>query len=342
MKLFLLMISLLVLVTLTSSSHAQSKDGPYHESTRFALGGEGGWDYLLADAEARRLYIARNDRIMVIDPDSGKSMGEIKGLEGAHGVALVKELNLGFATSGKSGEVVAFDLKTLTITGRIKAGDNPDAIIYDSHSKKVFAFNGKSQDMTPIDTVTLKPAAAVAVGGKPEFAVSDGNGKIFVNIEDKNELLSVDAQSNKIIARYPLKPCEEPTGLSMDIKRAKLIVGCGNKLALIVDAKTGSILQHFEVGDGVDATAFDSKQDLAFISAGEGRLTILVEEKAGFRLLQDLVTEKGARTLAVDQKTGKVFLPVAKFTEVPNTTPGARPKRTVVSGSFSVMVEAKK
>ena len=310
--------------------------GNYHELTRFPLGGDGGWDYLVVDAPTRRLFIARSNRIMVVDVDTGKPIGEITGLERAHGVALVNSLNRGFASSGGTGEVVAFDLKTLKILGKIKAGENPDAILFDQASKRLFAFNGKSSNITAIDPESLKVLGTVPVSGKPEFAVSDEAGHVFFNIEDKNELDVLDPAQLKITAQYPLAPCEEPTGVSLDRVSKRLIVGCGNRVAAIVAADTGKISQTFKVGDGVDATAYDTDRKLAFVSAGEGVLTILASSAKGFKSIQDLKTVKGARTLAVDEKTGRIFLPVAKLVK---DKPDSRP--SVVPGTFEVLVVGK-
>ena len=318
-------------VTVLSLSTAYA--GDFHELTRFKLGGDGGWDYLVVDAPTRRLFIARSNRIMIVDVDSGKLIGEITGLERAHGVALVNSLNRGFASSGGSGEVVAFDLKTFKIVGKVKAGENPDAILYDPASKRIFAFNGKSSTITAIDPESLKVVGTVPVSGKPEFAVSDEAGHVFFNIEDKNELDVLDPGLLKITAQYPLAPCEEPTGISMERGSKRLIVGCGNRVAAIAAADTGKVSQTFKVGDGVDATAYDADRKLAFVSAGEGILTVLASGASGFKSVQDLKTVKGARTLAVDEKTGRVFLPIAKLVK---DKPDSRP--SVVPGTFEVLV----
>jgi len=312
---------------------ATTQTNEFHEIARYSLSGEGGWDYVLSDDPARRLYIARANRIMVVDSDKGTAIGEVSGLDGAHGVALVKDLNRGFASSGKSGEVVVFDLKDFKVVGKIKAGENPDCIIYDPSSKHIFAFNGRSQDVSVIDPATMKLTASIALSGKPEFAVSDGLGKVFVNIEDKSELAVIDSGKQKVISTYKLAPCAEPTGLAMDGDSRKLIVGCGNKMAVIVNANSGVILQKFKAGEGIDATAFDREHHLAFVSAGEGVLTILSENKSGFQLAQSFNTVKGARTLAVDEKTGHVFLPFAKLEALREKK--GRP--SVVPGTFALL-----
>jgi DNA-binding beta-propeller fold protein YncE len=339
----MLLATMLVGYNPIAGAETELKTGGFHEVARFRLGGDGGWDYLTVDADARRLYIARSNRLMVIDADSGKLLGEVSGLDGAHGVVIVKDQDVGFATSGKSGEVFVFDLKNFKVLKRIKAGVNPDALLYDPASKRVLAFNGKSKEMTAIDAGTMNTLGTLALPGKPEFAVSDGAGRVFVNLEDQSALLAIDPVQLKILGRYPLKPCEEPTGLSMDRESRRLIVGCGNRIAAIVDANAGHVSQTFEVGDGVDATAFDPERKLAFVSAGEGRLTILAEDQSWFHLLQDLATVKGARTLAVDTKTGRVFLPIAQFKPVnPSEKTQGHFRPSVIPDTFAVLVEGER
>ena len=310
--------------------------------TRFHLGGDGGWDYLTVDPVARRLYIARANRIMVVDVDTGQAIGEVSGLEGAHGIAWVKEEGIGFATSGKSGEVFVFDLKNLKVLRKIPSGENPDAVVYEPTSKRIFAFNGKSKDITAIDLKTMKAVGKIVLDGKPKFSAVDGKGGVFFNLEDKSQLLALDPVALVVRSRWELKPCEEPTGLSMDPVTERLIVGCGNKTAVIVDAQTGKVVQTFAVGSGVDATAFDPQRKLAWISAGEGILTQLSEDASGFKKIRDIPTVKGARTLAVDAKTGRVFLPFADFKPLPagqKTVGHVRPE--VVPGTFGVLVIGK-
>jgi DNA-binding beta-propeller fold protein YncE len=325
------------------SAIAETATSPmnFHELTRFQIGGDGGWDYVTMDSAARRLYIARSNRILILDADTGKILGEVGGLEGAHGVALVQDLGengLGFATSGKSAEIVVFDLKTLKTVERIKGDVGPDAIVYDSSSKRILAFNGRGKSATIIDPVTRKVVGTIPMPGKPEFAVVDGSGNVFVNVEDKNELLRIDPVALKIVATYPLSPCEDPAALAMDHSSGRLIVGCGNELVAIVDAKTGKVIQTLKAGKGIDATAFDPQRKLAYASAGEGVLTVLAEDSSGFRVLQTVSTIKGARTLAVDAKTGRAFLPFAQFGPKASSSPGAPLRPTILPGTFGVLV----
>src|SRR6202521_1461132 len=217
--------------------------GPgYHIIATYKLGGDGGWDYLTLDAAARRLYISRATHVMVVDADSGKSVGDIADTPGVHGIALAPELGRGFTSNGRENTVSIFDLKTLATSSKVKVGENPDAILYDPATKRVFTFNGRSQDSTAIDAASGKVLGTIKVDGKPEFAVSDAKGEIFVNIEDKSELMALDPNKLEVKARWLLAPCEEPSGLAIDRKHRRLFSGCSNKLMAIVDADSGKLV----------------------------------------------------------------------------------------------------
>lgn len=278
----------------------------------YAVGGQTRWDYVTVDADARRVYVANSTRIAVVDADTGKSIGEVADVAGAHGVAVVPELNLGFATGGKDGVVVVFDLKTLKETKRIKAGDKPDAILYDPASKKVFVFNHGSGDVTVIDPAALDAVPTmIPVGGTLEFGATDGAGRVFVNVEDKNEIVAIDSKTLKVLAHWPVGPGESPTGLAIDAARHRLFAGCGNEKMIVVDSESGKVVGAVPVGKGVDGVAYDAKLALAMTSNGkDGTLTASRETAPGtFEVIQTLTTIKGARTLAVDPKTQRVFLP---------------------------------
>src|SRR5271154_6613009 len=250
----------------------------YKVVNTYKVGGDGGWDYLTADAAARRLYISRATHVIVLDLDSGKTVGDIADTPGVHGIALASELGRGFTSKGREGTVSIFDLKTLATSSKGKVGDNPDAILYDPATKRVFTFNGRSQDSTAIDAATGKVLGTIKLDGKPEFAASDAKGKIFVNIEDKSELVAIDPNKLEVTAKWPLAPCEEPSGLSIDRKNRRLFVGCGNKMMAVVDADSGKVLATPVIGDGVDATTFDAETGMDFGSCGEGVLTGESEE----------------------------------------------------------------
>jgi YVTN family beta-propeller protein len=315
----------------------------YHVIQTYKLGGDGGWDYLTIDANARHLFISRGTHVMVIDTDSGKSVGDIPDTPGVHGIALAPELGRGFTSNGREGTVTVFDLKSLARIGdKIKTGDNPDAILYDPDTKRVFTFNGRSQDSTAIDAATGKVLATIKLDGKPEFAASDAKGMIFVNIEDKSELTAIDPAKLEIKHTWPLAPCESPSGLSIDRQHHRLFVGCDNKMMAIVDAGSGKVLATPAIGEGVDATTFDEETGLAFASCGQDAVLTVVKEEAGKWIAENVPTKKGARTLALDSKTHNVFVVTADFGPRPAATAdNPHPRPPLLPDSFVVLVVGK-
>ena len=332
-------------IGLSLAAVALAAAGPgYHVVTTYKVGGDGGWDYLTADSEARRVYISRGTHVMVIDADSGKSVGDIPDTQGVHGIALAADLGRGFTSNGREGTVSIFDIKTLAASGKVKVGDNPDAILYDPATKRVFTFNGRSQDSTAIDGATGKVLGTIKLDGKPEFAASDAKGEIFVNIEDKSELVMIDPNKLEVKAKWPLAPCESPSGLSMDRKNRRLFVGCENKMMAVVDADTGKVLTTPAIGEGVDATTFDTETGLAFASCGrDGVLTVVKEESPDkFSVAENVPTQKGARTLALDAKTHHVFVVTAQFGPPPApTADNPHPRPAILPDSFVVLVAGK-
>src|ERR1700720_4195982 len=237
---------------------ALAAPGPgYHVVNTYKLGGEGGWDYLTLDSSSRRLYISRATHVIVIDADSGKPVGDIPDTPGVHGIALAPELGRGFVSNGREGTVTVFDIESLKLITKVKVGDNPDAILYDPATKRVFTFNGKSHDSTVLDAAKGTVLGTIKLEGKPEFAVSDGKGEIFVNIEDRSQLDAIDPRKLEVKSRWPLAPCQEPSGLAMDRKNRRLFVGCDNQMMAVVDADSGKVIATPPIGEGVDATAFD-------------------------------------------------------------------------------------
>src|SRR6202451_1762018 len=232
----------LSLIVLLLAALAIAADPGYHVINTYKLGGEGGWDYLKLDSSSRRLYISRATHVIVIDADSGKPVGDIPDTPGVHGIALAPELGRGFISNGREGTVSIFDIRILKLITKIKVGDNPDAILYDPATKRVFTFNGKSQDSTAIDAAKGTVLGTIKLEGKPEFAASDGKGEIFVNIEDKSQLDAIDPAKLEVKSRWPLAPCEEPSGLSIDRKNRRLFVGCDNKMMAVVDADSGKVI----------------------------------------------------------------------------------------------------
>lgn len=322
---------------------ALAADPGYQLINTYNLGGDGGWDYLTLDSSARRLYISRATHVMVIDADSGKPVGDIPDTPGVHGIALAPELGRGFISNGREGTVTIFDLKTLKAITKVKAGENPDAILYDPASKRVFAFNGRSHDATAIDAAKGTLLGTVKLEGKPEFAVSDGKGEIFVNIEDKGRIDAIDPSKLEVKTGWPLTPCQEPSGLAMDRKNRRLFAGCDNKIMAVVDADTGKVVATTPIGEGVDANAFDPGTGLAFASCGQGVLTVVHEDSpARFRVVDNVPTQEGARTMALDEKTHNVYLVTAKFGPPPApTADNPHPRRTILPDSFVVLVYGK-
>jgi DNA-binding beta-propeller fold protein YncE len=279
----------------------------------FPAGGEGGWDYPTFDPDSHRLYLAHATRVMVLDADKGTLIGEVADTPGVHGVAVVPDRNLGFATNGRDSSVSVFDLKTLQTLKKIKAGKKPDAILYDPASKRVFAFNGDSGDITIIDPAALdQEPATLAVGGKLEFGATDGAGRVYVNVEDKSQLVAIDSKQQKIVARWPLAPGEEPTGLAIDPVHRRLFAGCSKSQTLVVlDADTGAVLGSAPIGAGQDGVAFDPKLGVALSANGrDGTLTVVGQGADGkFQAIKTINTVKTARTIAADPKTGRVYMP---------------------------------
>jgi DNA-binding beta-propeller fold protein YncE len=326
-----------------SSVFASAAPGPsgYHLVKKIPLGGEGGWDYITIDSHTRKLFISRGTKVIVLDVDSGKVAGEIPNTEGVHGIALAPDLNRGFTSNGRANTVTIFDLKTLTVIGTVQAGTNPDAIIYDAASKRVFAMNGRSSNATAIDAATGNVVGTIAVDGKPEFAVADGDGRVYVNIEDKSEIQAIDSQKLAVTATWKLAPCEEPSGLAMDAAHRRLFAGCGNKMMAVVNADSGKIIATPAIGDGVDANAFDPGTGFAFASNGQSATLTVVHEDAPdkFSVVEDVATQRGARTMALDPKSHEVYLVTADFGPRPAATPdNPRPRPAIVPDSFVVLV----
>ncbi len=328
------------LLIILSATLVSASDPGYHLINTYKLGGDGGWDYLTFDSSSRRLYVSRATHVIVIDADSGKPVGDIPDTPGVHGIALAPELGRGFISNGREGTVTIFDIKTLKAITKVKAGENPDAILYDPASKRVFAFNGRSHDATAIDAATGAVVGTIKLEGKPEFAASDGKGEIFVNIEDKSQIDAIDAAKLEIRASWPLAPCEEPSGLAIDRKNRRLFAGCHNKMMAVVDANTGKVIATPAIAEGVDANRFDPGTKLAFASCGEGVLTVVHEDSPKkFRLVENVSTQPGARTMALDEKTHKVYLVTAKFGPPPApTADNPHPWHTILPDSFVVLV----
>jgi YVTN family beta-propeller protein len=301
------------------------------------IGGEGGWDYLTMDSAARRLYVSHNTHVVVVDPDAGKVVGDIPDTPGVHGIALAPELNKGFVSNGRGNNVTIFDMKTLKMTSQVATGMNPDDITYEPKSGRVFAFNGRSNSATVIDAKTGMVAATINLDGKPEFAVADDKGHVYDNLEDKSEIVEIDAAKAMITKRYSLKPCEEPSGLAIDVKKRRLFSVCSNRVMAVSDPDAGKVLASPAIGAGSDGVAFDASTGYAISSNGDGTLTIVREMNGKYEVFDNVATARGARTITVDEKTHNVYLPVAD--PLPQQ-PGQR-RGGYVADSFKVLVVGK-
>jgi hypothetical protein len=330
------------LLALTFALAFAASANDYKVTGRIDIGGPATfWDYLTADPGSHRLYVSNGTRVVVVDTAAGKVIGEIPDTPGVHGIALAPGLGKGFISCGRANKVVVFDLKTLKATGEVATGKNPDAISYEPISGRVFTFNGGSKDSTAFNAKTGVVAGTVPMGGKPEFSQVDGKGKLYVNNEDTSEILEVDAKALKVTRKWAIAPCEEPSGLAIDTKHARLFSVCGNKLMAISDIKAGKLLTTLPIGEGADGVAFDPGTGTAFSSNGEGTMTVVQEVKGKYEVVQTVTTKRGARTVAVDTATHRVYTPTAAFGPAPAPTEqNKQPRAPMLADTFHVLVVA--
>lgn len=336
MRAHTLMLSAVLLLGGAGAVTAQS----YHVSHTYTLGGDGGWDYVSLDTMGHRLFVARQDRVMVIDPASGKLLAEVPGLNRAHGIAFDYADGKGFATSGGDSSVVIFDLKTLQVTGRTIAAPDADAVLFDPVTKRVFTFNGDSRSSSVIDAASGKKIGTIDLGGGPEFGVSAGDGKLYVNLEDSSAIDEIDAAAMKVLRRWPLAPCQSPSGLAIDREHHRLFSGCHNQVMAISDAQAGKVVASVPIGQGVDANRFDPGTQLAFASTGDGNITIVHEDGPDkYSVVANVATKRGARTMEVDLASHVVYTVSADFGPPPAPTPERpRPRPSIVPGTFALLV----
>ena len=328
---------LLALILCTAVFAAPS----YHVIKKIPLGGEGGWDYLTVDSAANRLYISRGTHVMVLDTVTDKLVGDIPDTAGVHGIAIAPELGRGFTSNGRANTSTIFDLNTLKPLGTVNTGENPDCILYEPRTQRVFTFNGRSNDATAFNATTGEVLATIPLGGKPEFAQADGRGNVFVNVEDTNQLFEIDARTLEAGKPWSLKPGDSPTGMGLDARRHRVFSVCGNQLMTILDARKGAMLTTLPIGKGADGAGFDPGLGYAFSSnGGDGTLTVVQETSRGkFAVVQTAKTQRGARTMAVDPATHKVYVVTAKFGPMPaGAVAGPRQRPPMVKDSFMVLV----
>ena len=336
--------ALLAASALVGAAPAQTTD--YSIIARWQTGGSGGWDYLTIDAPRHRLFVSRGDHVDVLDTESGKVTATINGTAGVHGIALAPELKRGFTSNGRANTVTEFDYDTLAVLREVPVpGLNPDAILYDGASHRLFTFNGRSKDATVFDAATLAVVAKLPMPDKPEFAVADDHGHVFVNIESEaGQLLEIDAKSAKTVATWPMPGCASPSGLALDAKHARLFSVCDGGVMVVTDANSGKQVTRIAIGEGPDAAAYDSSRSLVFSSNGDGTLTIAAQQTPDhYRPVTSLATQRGARTMALDPVTGRVYLASADFGPAPPATAEQpHPRPAPVPGTFTILVAAPK
>ena len=327
----------LALLSLSTIDKAQSQ---YKISAKIPLEGDGSWDYLAVDEVNDRVFISHGSIVQVLDVKTQKLLATIPDTKGVHGITLAHDLNKGFISNGKDSSVTIFDLKTLKALTTVKVtGAKPDAILYDKFSQKVFVYNGKSDNATVLDAKTDKVVATIKLDGKPEFSVSDEKGKVYVNIEDKNEITVINTSTLKVETSWPITPGEEPTGLAIDNTTHRLFSVCGNKLMMITDAVNGKIIASLPIGDGCDGVGFDSQLKRIYASNGEGSITVVQEENENsFKVIETIATQKGTRTIGVNAKTHQVFSPTAEYLPASEAAKEkSKSKAAVKPGSFILM-----
>ena len=320
-------------------SQPQPNTSGYHIVRKIPVPGSDGWDYLTLDSSTSRLYISRGTHVQVLDVSTGQIVGDIPDTQGVHGIALAPEFGRGFTSNGRADSVTIFDLKTLAKIADAKTDTGPDSIIYDPATKRVFTMNGRAGTATAIDAATGAVVGSVALGGRPEFPAADAAGHVYVNLEDKSELVQLDSQKLTVLNTWPLAPCQSPSGMAIDRAHRRVIIGCHNQMMAIVDADSGKVVATVPIGNGVDANRFDPGTQLAFSSNGEGTLTVVHEQSPdSYTSLGNVPTQQGARTMDVDLSTHHVFVITATFGPAPAPTPTApRPRPPIVPDSVVVI-----
>jgi len=316
-------------------------DNPYHFLKVIPVGGDGGWDCLCVDAAARRLYVSHASKVVVIDLDKEEVVGEIADTPGVHDFAPAPELQRGFSSNGQESKSSIVDLKTLKTLSKVDTGNNPDVIRYEPGKQEVYVFNGRGDSATVFEAKTGKIVTTVALPGRPEFAAVDSKaGRVYCNIEDKSEVVAIDTKTHQIVSAWPIAPGEEPSGMGLDLEHHRLFLGCRNKLMVMMDDTNGKVVATVPIGERVDGNAFDPGTQLAFSSNGDGTVTIAHEDALDkLTVVQQLTTERGARTMALDPATHKIYLPSAKYEPQPPAEPGApRQRPKIIPGSFKILV----
>jgi DNA-binding beta-propeller fold protein YncE len=327
-------IALILTLATTASLPAQSPSS-YRVTHTYTLGGEGSWDYVVPDPPNHRLFIARQNRVMVVDEDSGTLLGEITGIQGAHGTAVADATGHGFATSGNDQSVVMFDLKTFKVLGRIPAAEDADAIVYDSVSNRVFTLNGDAHSSTVIDPRAGTLITNIPLGGKPEYGASAGDGKMYANLTDTSEVVEIDAKAAAVVRRWSTAPCKQPVAMAIDTAHHRLFSGCRSGVMAVSDYQAGKVVATVPIGTGVDGAGFDAASGNAFASNADGTLTVIHQDSPDqYRVSESVPTPQGSRNMGLDPANHRVFVVSAKFGPVPA---GGR-RGPVLPGTFALMV----
>src|SRR5437868_10609850 len=320
---------------------AAAANQPYQFVTEIPIGGEGGWDILTIDSAASRLYLSHATNVVVVDLNKNTVTGEIADTPGVHAFVAVPEVQRGFSSNGKEAKSSVVDLTTLKTTSKIDTGSNPDAVVYEPRHGEVYVFNHTGNSVTVINAKAAIVSTTIPLGGTPEFAVVDqAAGRVYCNIEDKSEVAVIDADKHEVVARWSLAPGEGPSGIALDSAHHRLFSGCHNKMMVMLDTESGKVVGSVPIGSGVDGCAFDDAMQLAFASCGDGTTTIAREQAPDkLTVLQTLKTERGARTIALDPRTHRIYLPTAQFEPAPTPSPGASPTRPkMVPNTMKVLV----
>ncbi len=311
----------------------------YHITHTYSIGGDGSWDYVVPDPPQHRVFIGRQDRVMVVDTNDGKLIGEVTGIDGAHGVAVVTKTGHGFATSGNDGTVRMFDLKSFKVLGSIPAAEDADAVIYDAASNRVFTFNGDAHSSTVVDPDAGKLVTNIPLGGKPEYGASAGDGKVYANLTDISEVVEIDAQKLNVTRRWPTAPCKQPVSMAIDVAHHRLFSGCRSGVMAVSDYQAGKVVATVPIGSGVDGAGYDPATGDAFASNADGTLTVIHQDGAdAYHVVETVQTMQGSRNLGLDPTTHRLFLPGAKFGPPPAATGSGRVRPPMIPGSFVLMV----
>lgn len=333
--------SILLLSLVAAPSLAAQASQSYEITHTYNVGGEGGWDYVVPDPPHHRLFIGRQNRVMVVDMNNGRLIAEVTGINGAHGTAVATGSARGFATSGNDSSIVMFDLKTYKTLARIPAADDADAIIYDPASKRIFSFNGDANSSTVVDPLKGTLVTNIPLGGKPEYGQSAGNGKIYVNLVDSSQIVEIDAKNLNVTRRWSTAPCKNPVSMAIDTRHRRLFSGCRSGVMAISDYENGTVVATLPIGRGVDGAGYDPVLRDAYASSADGTLTVIHQDSPdSYHVVQNVQTAEGGRNMGLDPATHRIYVVSARFGPVPAESTATNPRRRppILPGTFTVIV----